>query len=556
MSNIADSYNVTFCQVCNPSNILDPAKSSQVEDLLGTISRELATDRKLRQRMGAEEPSIWTPLRDSWSALANAQLGDNGERIHGLRLNLAKFTRNLAAEVPLNQRKAYEIEPDLRRLLHLYTSYYALQEDRSSAIARMLGQALCNIVTGNEELLSRLWKTYIELREEENVLIRLLGSRRPDVVVPGEVLVLNCILGRRDRASMLRTTPLGLRISVVLLDQLREVSDSQPEESSPVFDIGSVASIPPEFGLIKLLCFRYSIFKNLIECGEMPPLYASLTVQDEIVTPHQTTLLKLLDAYLQSSTGVQSVWLHRHLTPLLLSTFSALSDYTQNAVRKALGPTTGIASASEASVSRYAAPVSPTSSEHGHQESFRLAQQTPLQELDLLLPKVSEALVLVSQCLITVTLAASTSSNYPNDDRNNILTQAREPATIKTLIETLRLLDLFLPRINFGAPAVSPSTSQVAHDPQSPGFKYVKRDLVRLLGILSHESRAVQDTVRTSGGIPVVMNMCVIDERNPFLREHAILCMRNLLRGNPENQAVVNEIQPLAMPDQYGPIDS
>lgn len=48
MSNIADSYNVTFCQVCNPSNILDPAKSSQVEDLLGTISRELATDRKLR----------------------------------------------------------------------------------------------------------------------------------------------------------------------------------------------------------------------------------------------------------------------------------------------------------------------------------------------------------------------------------------------------------------------------------------------------------------------------------------------------------------------------
>lgn len=77
---------------------------------------------------------------------------------------------------------------------------------------------------------------------------------------------------------MLRTTPLGLRISVVLLDQLREVSDSQPEESSPVFDIGSVASIPPEFGLIKLLCFRYSIFKNLIECGEMPPLYASLTV--------------------------------------------------------------------------------------------------------------------------------------------------------------------------------------------------------------------------------------------------------------------------------------
>lgn len=51
--------------------------------------------------------------------------------------------------------------------------------------------------------------------------------------------------------------------------------------------------------------------------------------------------------------------------------------------------------------------------------------------------------------------------------------------------------------------------------PDNRGFAYLKRDLVRLLGILCHEKRAVQDRIREAGGIEVVMNMCVIDERNP-----------------------------------------
>ena len=51
--------------------------------------------------------------------------------------------------------------------------------------------------------------------------------------------------------------------------------------------------------------------------------------------------------------------------------------------------------------------------------------------------------------------------------------------------------------------------------PDVPGFSYLKRDLVRLLGILCNEARAVQDRVRECGGIPVVMNLCVVDERNP-----------------------------------------
>ena len=101
--------------------------------------------------------------------------------------------------------------------------------------------------------------------------------------------------------------------------------------------------------------------------------------------------------------------------------------------------------------------------------------------------------------------------------------------------ETLRLLDLFLPRITLGKAAPAPvpvdrareSARELHREAQAQdaggharrsdpkGFSYLKRDLVRLLGILSSERKTVQDRARACGGIQVVMNLCVIDDRNP-----------------------------------------
>ena len=92
--------------------------------------------------------------------------------------------------------------------------------------------------------------------------------------------------------------------------------------------------------------------------------------------------------------------------------------------------------------------------------------------------------------------------------------------------ETLGLLDQFLPRITLGRtvpPAVGATGARApggvaqpdAHSPGPEGFTYLKRDLVRLLGILASGRRAVQDRVRACGGIPIVLSLCVIDDRNP-----------------------------------------
>ena len=56
-------------------------------------------------------------------------------------------------------------------------------------------------------------------------------------------------------------------------------------------------------------------------------------------------------------------------------------------------------------------------------------------------------------------------------------------------------------------------TSERSND--TKGFAYLKRDLVRLLGTLCYRRSDVQNRIRECGGIQVVLNLCVIDERNP-----------------------------------------
>jgi len=102
----------------------------------------------------------------------------------------------------------------------------------------------------------------------------------------------------------------------------------------------------------------------------------------------------------------------------------------------------------------------------------------------------------------------------------------------------------FLPRINFGKPVSPDGSPSLQRSQSADGFSYLKRDLVRLLGVLCHGVRAVQDRTRAAGGLPVVMNLCVIDERNPYLREHAIFTLRILLENNQENQRFVDSLKP------------
>ncbi|KAK7056232.1 hypothetical protein VNI00_002784 [Paramarasmius palmivorus] len=351
---------------------------------------------------------------------------------------------------------------------------------------------------------------------------------------------------------MLTRTPIGARICVFLLDGMVKLyEEDESSEGGRAFDAG------------------YHIFTRILEVGLVPDLYQRLSIPGEVVTPHQTTLLKIVDSYLQSSptespsASPRISKIHTKLVPMLADCFSSLSAYAQSAIRRALRP-----SPSEVE--------SPTSS------VMNISPVSPPAELDVMLPKVCETFVLVTQCIVSILLATHgtdlTSTEIPTDvdvfykDHynggagfvENIIGEYHARSAVRNYRATdtcldqeiLRLLDKFLPRINFGKPIEPTTATASASAPTeaqpspstaagSAGFSYLKRDLVRLLGILSHENKAVQDRVRNCGGIEVVMNLCVIDERNPYLREHAIFTLHNLLKDNPANQAVVDEIKPM-----------
>ncbi|XXG44866.1 hypothetical protein AAC387_Pa02g0105 [Persea americana] len=70
-----------------------------------------------------------------------------------------------------------------------------------------------------------------------------------------------------------------------------------------------------------------------------------------------------------------------------------------------------------------------------------------------------------------------------------------------------------------------------------------RRDIVAVIGNCAFRRKQVQDEIREQNGILLIMQQCVVDKDNPFLREWGIWTIRNLLEGNAENQKRVAELE-------------
>uniref|UniRef100_A0AAR5PAH9 Ataxin-10 n=1 Tax=Dendroctonus ponderosae TaxID=77166 RepID=A0AAR5PAH9_DENPD len=82
------------------------------------------------------------------------------------------------------------------------------------------------------------------------------------------------------------------------------------------------------------------------------------------------------------------------------------------------------------------------------------------------------------------------------------------------------------------------STIQDDESLRSPitGFK---ADLIRLVGNLCWKNRTMQDLAREGELIPVLLDSCNIDAKNPFIMQWAILSLRIICDCNQENQAII-----------------
>ncbi|KAF9123541.1 hypothetical protein BGX30_001409 [Mortierella sp. GBA39] len=133
---------------------------------------------------------------------------------------------------------------------------------------------------------------------------------------------------------------------------------------------------------------------------------------------------------------------------------------------------------------------------------------------------------------------------------------------VESSIELLRQADVSLARVSkpvssgpSGTPAMAANVESTVLSNTSTAkgqdsfFVGLKRDIVRLIGNLAYRSRHVQDRIRNCNGLIVMLSQCNIDDANPYLREYAILAMKNILTGNAQNQALIEELQPIEAVD-------
>ncbi|KAJ0974581.1 hypothetical protein J5N97_016546 [Dioscorea zingiberensis] len=74
-------------------------------------------------------------------------------------------------------------------------------------------------------------------------------------------------------------------------------------------------------------------------------------------------------------------------------------------------------------------------------------------------------------------------------------------------------------------------------------YKGFRRDVVSVISNCLYQRKQVQDEFRRQNGIPLLLQQCVIDEDNSFLREWGLMAVRNLLEGNMENQHEIAQLE-------------
>ncbi|KIJ55410.1 hypothetical protein M422DRAFT_41386 [Sphaerobolus stellatus SS14] len=475
---------------------------------LNEISGKLARDGELRRVLPGQCPSLWTELSYDWTYLRERFPDDVG---YEAVLCLARFTRNVVAGVPENQAMFFKNEDCIRGVLFSLSSHFQFEDADSFTATRMTVQCLSNTVTLNEELASKLWEKYVSLPEERDILSRLLTSPDIPTVKATLILILNSATSTRTTLSSSMLSKTGTRILIKILDRTEEWASSEGSEEE-VFGIA------------------YRLFERLISENLSGSIYDKFSMSEEPVTPHQTSFLKMLDSYCQNSSNNTGAGEYDFL--FLPAAFTKLTRYLCKAIQHSLGNAVTDDS-----------PLNNTTTSKDIPSNI-------LRDLDLRLPKVSEAIILTSQCLNSICLEIHTlqsSKRQVEAGYQEVFNAVLAPDFVEHMIDVLRWVDHFLPRIVFGKAAGAPGTKEPPPDASkdTKGFSYLKRDLVRLLGTISHERKEIQDRVRICGGIEVVMNLCVIDERNPYLQEHALFTLRNLLDKNLENQAVVEALKPV-----------
>ncbi|KAI9637377.1 spinocerebellar ataxia type 10 protein domain-containing protein [Dioszegia hungarica] len=498
-----DSFGGELGPICRPE--LEPAVGLACSSLKGgpNLGREWIVE-ELQEQTGQR---LWSQLGLVWERLAKAaaaklvDVQDSEEQdLINLSLALAKLERNLLAGIEEYQRAASGHEEAIRSLLFHITTFSRIEDEKYHTLHAVMTQLLSNLIspihpsfpetgTADEKL-----AIYLSGNREDDVIARLLDSKDPKTNSATIHLLNNLTRQSRHRCELILSSPAGISWLSRLLDRLEIFHDA----SDGRFELST------------------QIFTTFIDFSLHPRLFGALASVDEVISPSQTSLLKVLDAYIQRNSDID---LNANL--FLIQVLHLLSAYCVIATRS--------------------------------------AQDDPR------LPKVLEGLHLVCEILCAIGLAVQA-----RIDEKGIRTSAElkqvpgvvvvkglklgdgeRPSLIRPVIDLLKELEVFQPRTNPRL-ARADATAPIIPPDQARPIAQLKRVLVELLGVLTFGDTDVGDQVREAGGVQLVLGMTEMDEGNPYLREHALLVVRNLMLGNPTNQALIGQMDPVGVLGQNG----
>lgn len=81
------------------------------------------------------------------------------------------------------------------------------------------------------------------------------------------------------------------------------------------------------------------------------------------------------------------------------------------------------------------------------------------------------------------------------------------------------------------------------YQPDVTDFPNLKSLLIPVITYLVKGDTIAQNEMRDSGGLISILNCCIIDSNNPFMKERALLCIKYLLLNNADNQKIVAEME-------------
>ncbi|KAH0841694.1 hypothetical protein AYO21_01075 [Fonsecaea monophora] len=93
-----------------------------------------------------------------------------------------------------------------------------------------------------------------------------------------------------------------------------------------------------------------------------------------------------------------------------------------------------------------------------------------------------------------------------------------------------------------------PAATTVTEEPADFEWRNLKKLIVLVLSSLVWKSPTVQNQIREYGGVETILSCTSYDvfgllACNPYIKEHAVMCLKFLLEHNPENQALVSSLE-------------